>query len=83
MALERQPEHVQTREEFVIFVRDLHSQLIANDEHWENATLESYLSALAAWAEDLPGWLKNQGLTESQPSWELFAHMLLAATLYE
>lgn len=42
---------------------------------WENADLGSFLEALAAVATDWPG--------SAEPSWSVFAQILITATAYE
>ena len=44
---------------------------------WENSDLESFLEAMHAWTEDMGDRLP------SEPSWQTFAKMLMAATVYE
>ena len=52
---------------------------------WENSSLETYLLALAHWLEDSEGFYKNRKLriSHEEPSWQLFADALQAATIYE
>ncbi|NYE37241.1 hypothetical protein F4692_002374 [Nocardioides cavernae] len=53
------------------------------ESEWENATLDRFLEALAAFAEarvtDGPG----QDMDQDRGSWRLFAQMVVAATGYE
>jgi hypothetical protein len=49
---------------------------------WENATLEAYLRALAAWIRDSDGYYANQDLPMPQP-WQVIRDALQAATTYE
>jgi hypothetical protein len=77
-------EEIQDRPHFVEFVRDLIGDLRTNPGKWENHTLESYLEAVAAWAEDCEGYYKSRGETAPQtPSWKFLGELLLAAKLYE
>jgi hypothetical protein len=52
---------------------------------WENPDLGRYLDALGSWLEDADGYYHNTGqvVDTSQPSWRLFADMLMAAKSYE
>ncbi|MGH2599621.1 MAG: DUF7660 family protein, partial [Dehalococcoidia bacterium] len=44
----------------------------------------SYLSAMAAWAEDMDGYYENRGdPVPKQPSWRTLGELLLAARVYE
>ena len=75
---------LQSRDDFVKFVRDLLRQLREMPEQWENGDLTGYLEALAAWTEDMEGYYRNVGRPiPAQPSWGTLAEMLLAARTYE
>ena len=77
-------EAIRTREDFAAFVRDLLADLRAHPEHWENATLDRYLDALAAWVEDMDSWARNNDqAVPVQPGWKQIGQALLAASLYE
>ena len=53
-------------------------------EEWENRTLESYLGALVAVAQDLPGLYQNKGeAMPVQPTWRTLGMLLVAASGYE
>jgi hypothetical protein len=75
---------VQTREDFIAFVRALLADHRQNADAWENRFLETYLEALAGWTEDMEGYHRNRNeATPAQPSWRNLAEMLLAARTYE
>ncbi|MFI9272630.1 hypothetical protein ACIGXM_18150 [Kitasatospora sp. NPDC052896] len=77
-------DHVPSREEFVAFVERLRDDFLERGDEWENKTLDSFLGALAAWADASPGWYRNfqQDMPESG-DWTFFARALDAATVYE
>jgi hypothetical protein len=79
------PNAVTSRQQFAAFVEALREDLKENPAEWENATLERLLSALSSYAEDVPGYLKNAGLSMSpeSASWQLFAILLCGARVYE
>lgn len=79
------PQSVASRERLAKFVEAFREDLLANPGAWENATLERFLSALARYIEDVPGYLKNSGsgLSPDAPSWQLFAIFLTGARVYE
>lgn len=82
--LEKQVKSILTRKDFSKFVIALKKDLEVDLIGWENASLESFLEALAAWAEDMDGYYQIRNLDiPIQPSWELVAEMLLAAKTYE
>jgi hypothetical protein len=77
-------EAVKTREDLAAFVRILRADLAEHGERWENPDLDRYLDALAAVVEDFDGWFMNRGESvPTEPSWQLVAQLLGAATLYE
>ncbi len=84
MNLHEQATTVRTRDDFVAFVCALLNDLKSGDTPWENATLERFVEALAAWSTDMDGYYANRGeKLPEQPSWRIVAEMLLAATMYE
>jgi len=66
------PGGVQSRSDFVAFVRTLSEEDSAG---WENPQTAQYLESLAAWVEDWPQELAG--------TWRDLAAALLAATVYE
>ncbi len=84
MALHDEVERIRTREDLAAFVGRLRQDFERDPAAWQNRDLSSYLEALAAWAEDMPGYFENRGLDMSTvPSWRLLGMMLLAARTYE
>jgi hypothetical protein len=80
---ERSLNAVNTRADLAMFVRILASALRAGKK-LENADLQSFLDALAAWTLDMDSLYASRGeAPPEKPSWRLFAEMLLAATGYE
>jgi len=68
---------MKTREDVITTIQNLLADLKANPDSWENATLERYLDAMAA-------WLEGSGKKYNQPpSWDLIIEMLEAAKIYE
>ena len=88
-------EAVVDRESFLIFVKaliaDREDEIAKEKVHpsspwgpgangWENGTIERYLEAAVAWAEDSQG--QPLGLPE-EPSWRAFATFLYCGKIYE
>ena len=69
---------IRSREDFVAFVRALSADLYDNPETWENGSLERFLVALAACAENMNGKPAPQ-----KPDWQVVGDMLMAAKEYE
>jgi hypothetical protein len=79
-----QIETIRTRKDLIVFLRELHQDHRDNPQAWDNNTLERFLEALAAWTVDMDGFYLNQNLqVPEHPEWKTFAHMLIAATIYE
>lgn len=77
-------ERVQSRQDLAEFIEALRRDLETNGDAWENPTLDRYLESLAMWITDMDGYFHNQGReVPSEPDWQLVAHMLDAAAIYE
>lgn len=75
---------VETRIDLANFIGRLKNDLELNSAEWENPTLERFLEAMEAWVESMDGYAKNVGDTEClTPSWQTFAKILLASSIYE
>jgi hypothetical protein len=84
MNIEDKARSINTREEFVSFVRDLSEDFVSNRSSWQNTDIESFLSALAAWVEDMDGFYSSKGeLAPTNPEWRHVADMFMAARIYE
>lgn len=84
MGNSEQNKSIQSREDFIAFVRGLSKDLKENPQSWENDNLERFLEALGAWVEDMDGYYRNQGKSVPQQlDWKTFADMLMAAKMYE
>jgi hypothetical protein len=82
--LHEQVAEIQTRADLVAFVQALRADLHAEPKKWENATLESFLGALASWTEDMDGYYENLDReVPKTPTWRTFGEMLAAARVYE
>ena len=74
MDIEDLSQTIATKDQFADFLKQLHGDL-RDGEEWENATLESYLEALAAYVDDAK--------LGDDCGWKTFANALLAARVYE
>jgi hypothetical protein len=54
-----------------------------NPNQWENATLDRFLEAFAAWLSDNNGYWQNVGREVPDNPWEIIWHALKAAPSYE
>jgi hypothetical protein len=82
--LDEAVQQLQSREDFVAFVRALGAHLQKNPEQWVNRDLPAFLEAMSAWVEDMEGYYQNRGEPmPDQPRWQTLGQILLAATVYE
>jgi len=84
VALHDDVECIETREDLARFIEHLKRDYDDTPSAWENGDVPSYLEALAAWAQDMPGYFANRGEDlAAVPPWRLLGMMLLAARSYE
>lgn len=73
-----------TKDEFLQFLANFRQDLQDHPEKWENKDLPSFLEAMQAWIEDMDGFYENiDQPCPSNISWEVFVHILNAASIYE
>lgn len=78
------PNTVETKEQFLTFVRSLKSSFHDDPNVWENTSIDSYLEGIAGWIEDCEGAYKYRGETlPNHIDWKFIARMLAAASIYE
>ena len=84
MNLAERARAVRTREELIAFVKALVVDYRSNREAWANPDIESFLAAMAAWAEDMDGFYRESEEDPlALPPWRVVADMLMAARIYE
>ena len=73
------------RQSFIKFLSLLHNSYQRNKADWENVDLDSFLEAMARYAQDIQGYYDNtnQKVDANTPSWKIFADILLGAKIYE
>lgn len=76
---------ITNKEDFVKFIKMLHTDFLKNGNDWENNTLECFLEAMSAYARDTQGIYKNDDENKNAdlPSWKTFADILRGAVIYE
>ena len=76
---------IRTREDFIQFLENLLMAYQSEGKDWENNNLEDFLSSMMAYSKDIDGYYKNtnQHLDLDNPSWKVFADILIGATIYE
>jgi len=84
MELHQQAASVGTKESLVEFVAALRQDLENNPSHWENVTLDQFLTAMESWIADMDQYYKNTGQEPpANPTWKTFADILYASRIYE
>lgn len=81
MQLNKQLEAVTDEVTFLAFVQALAADRRGNADHWENGSIEDFLDAASAWAEDSE-FGAMQGLSSASP-WRKFATFLYSGKIYE
>ena len=74
-----------TRLEFIEFLKEFRQDLKDNKSNWENKTLEDFLKAMEAYAEDVQGFYDNMkmDIDANVPTWENFKTIMKGASIYE
>ena len=86
--INNQMKNVNTKEDFLKLLAILIDDLNSND--WDNNTLESYLSGVEGWVDDMDGYFANikddktlEKLNNNELDWKILAHIFVASTVYE
>jgi len=79
--LHEQLERVTDEATFLAFVQVLIVDRSGDAEHWEHKSIEDFLEAASAWAED-SAFGSQQGLSLASP-WRKFATFLYSGKIYE
>ena len=76
---------IDSKQDFIRFVCELYKDFKSQPENWENNTLELFLEAMAAYAEDIQGYYDNtnQNIDANKASWQVFADISMEAKIYE
>ena len=76
---------VVTSKDLSQFINELAKESSKTDCQWENLTLPNFLEAMAAWtAAGVEDWdAVNNIDTNTITKWQIFADILIAATMYE
>jgi hypothetical protein len=76
--------NVASREDVVGVIHAMVNDLRKHRDDWSNASLETYLDALATSIEDMDQGYADRGeVVPDQPSWKLIAELLVTASRYE
>jgi hypothetical protein len=75
---------VSSKEDLADFIEAMREDLLKDPTQWENATLDRFLEAMAAWVRAMDNFYRNTGKQPIEtPTWSVFADILLAAKMYE
>ncbi|WP_436772217.1 DUF7660 family protein [Yinghuangia sp. YIM S09857] len=71
------------RAALIAVINELRDDFLRRGSEWENATLDSFLDALAAWLDAAPRWYAdNDQELPAQGDWAVMARALMAARVY-
>lgn len=75
---------IETREEFILFLKSLKNDYSENLSSWENKDIAAFLEGMASWVEDMDGFYINHRLPVPEKlDWKVFADILMGGKLYE
>lgn len=74
---------VSNRNSFIKFIELLRNDFLNNK--WENDNLADYLEAISNYSDDIQWFYDNTGqkVNADNPSWKVFADILIGASMYE
>lgn len=77
-------QRIDNKQDFLKFLEQLIKYFNEHQNEWENVTLPDYLGAAQQWTEDMEGYYMNKKLPMPENiNWQVFADILIAATMYE
>ncbi|MBZ9731336.1 hypothetical protein LB467_16725 [Salegentibacter sp. JZCK2] len=78
-------EKIENKEDFDLFLKSLKEDYDVNKAEWGNVTLADFLEALGVYSKEIEGYYKNMNIpfNKKNPSWKVFADILLGARIYE
>ena len=77
-----QIENIQSKNDFIQFVRKLTSDFEEHQEEWANTTISDFLERMASWIEDYSESPAND-IAWEEPDFQTFAKMLYMGKIYE
>ena len=78
------PNIVETKEQFLTFVRSLKVSFQDEPNAWENGSIDSYMEGILGWTTDFEGAYKYRGeVLPNHIDWKFIARMLAAASIYD
>lgn len=76
--------NIDSRKDFIHFLKEFYSEYLKNGNNWENNDLNSFLEALSAYAGEIDGYYQNCKLDiENISPWKIVSDMLQGASIYE
>ncbi|WP_433958694.1 DUF7660 family protein [Cytobacillus horneckiae] len=70
-------DEINSKEDFILFLKQLTNDIEKNNQDWENQDLSSYFESMQAWIEDTDDSNFEGGL------WEVMSKIILAPKYYE
>jgi len=79
----RDPNEIKSKADFVAFIEEFDADIKNHPDGWENVTLEAFLNALGAWANDAQLGVNFSSELDRPECWSLAAMLLWAGRSYE
>ena len=84
MSVDKLLDNMNSKEDFIFFMRCLLNDNQVNIEEWENRDIPLYLESIASWVEDMEGYYQNIGLEiPSNIDWKFIATLFYVGKIYE
>lgn len=75
---------ISTKDEFIAFIEQLKNDKLEKPEEWENSDIQSYLTGISSWVDDMDGYYKNLGKNiPSNINWNFIATLFYVGKIYE
>ncbi|WP_299898755.1 hypothetical protein [uncultured Aquimarina sp.] len=77
--------NIKTREEFIIFLKELLEEYKEHPENWENKNIKDFFEAMIIYSDSVQQYYKNtnQFINADEAQWKVFADIIKGASIYE
>jgi hypothetical protein len=72
-----------SKDDFILLVQQLESEIKSDPNCWTNNTLISFLGAMSDWVEHMESYYSNNKIPLPSNNWRVFSDILIASTMYE
>ncbi|WP_024773023.1 DUF7660 family protein [Aquimarina macrocephali] len=77
--------NIQSKREFISFLKGLLEEHQKHPENWKNNTIEEFLEAMIRYSKDVQHYYNNtdQDINSDEAQWKVFADIIKGASIYE